>query len=294
VLCITYADDITVIVRDSKDIQTLQRLIKVYEQAVGAKINWKKCSGLPVGNWDQTHNIQGIPYIPTTKILGIYYSTKIGHTIDYTWEDKFHTIIRTVKELQIRQLDIQQRIWVSNSYYLAKIWYTAQIIPIPEKQAQRITSIIHQFIWRGNIFRVPASTLHKPRQKGGLGMVNISAKCRTLFLMRLLKQCKQQDSITAHWIDRHEKYIQHDNPPQWITLPQASEYLRTYVQEKAYISNQTDTETEVQYKQKIYDVLHSTQFNISTILPMRMQLKYPQHNWTNIWNNINKKFMPHN
>ena len=95
-------------------------------------------------------------------------------------------------------------------------------------------------------------------------MVNISVKCRTLFLMRLLKQGKQQDSITAHWIHQHEKYIQHDNPPQWITLPQASEYLRTYVQEKPYISNQTDTETEVQYKQKIYDVLHSTQFNIST------------------------------
>jgi hypothetical protein len=64
---------------------------------VGAKINWKKCSGLPVGNWDQTQNIQGIPYIPTTKILGIYYSTTIGHTIDYTWEDKVHTIIRNVK-----------------------------------------------------------------------------------------------------------------------------------------------------------------------------------------------------
>ena len=127
-----------------------------------------------------------------------------------------------MKELQIRQLDIQQRIWVSNSYYLAKIWYTAQIIPIPEKQAQRNTSIIHQFIWRGNIFRVPASTLHKPRHKGCLGMVNISAKCRTLFLMQLLKQGKQQDSITAHWIDQHEKYIQHDNPPQWITLPLAS------------------------------------------------------------------------
>jgi hypothetical protein len=65
------------------------------------------------------------------------------------------------------------------------------------------------------------------QQKGGLGMVNISAKCRTLFLMRLLKQGKQQDSITAHWIDQYEKYIQHDNPPQWITLPKASEYLRT-------------------------------------------------------------------
>jgi hypothetical protein len=62
---------------------------------------------------------------------------------------------------------------------------------------------------------------------------------------------------------------------------------------KAYISNQTDTEMEAQYKQKIYDALHSTQFNISTILPMRMQLKYPQHNSANIWNNINKKFMSH-
>ena len=125
------------------------------------------------------------------------------------------------------------------------------------------------------IFRLPSSTLYKPKHEGGLGMVN-RAKCRTLFIMRILKQCQQKDNITAQWIEQHAHFIQHNNPPHWIPLPQATEYLRVYMQEKAYIGDQANNEPNNKYKKRVYDIIHSAEFNNDTTLPIRMQAKYPQ------------------
>jgi hypothetical protein len=78
--------------------------------------------------------------------------------------------------------------------------------------------------------------------------------------MRILKQCQQKDSITAQWIEQHAHFIQHNNPPHWIPLPQATEYLRVYMQEKAYIGDQANNEPNNKYKKRVYDIIHSAEF----------------------------------
>jgi hypothetical protein len=69
------------------------------------------------------------------------------------------------------------------------------------------------YIWKGSIFRVPNSTLCKPELEEGLRMIDVKAKCHTLFLTRILLQQQQHDSITAQWLTQHEQLIQHQNPP---------------------------------------------------------------------------------
>lgn len=188
--------------------------------------------------------------------------------------------------------DIQQRISISNVYHLYKILYTAQIIPIPEDKAQQITKTIHQYICKGNIFRVPVSTLHKQKHEGGLAMINIREKCRTLFITRITKQCQQKENITAKWIRQHAHFVQHNNTPQWVSLPKVIEYLRIYFQERAYIGTKRTEEPDNKYKQKVYGALHSAQFHSGVTLPIRVQEKYPRNNWKIIWININKQFLP--
>jgi hypothetical protein len=114
VTCIAHADDVSVILRDTNDVNTLNRILQIFKEAVGAKVNCDKCSGLPIGNWDQTQKINNSRYVPTTKILGIYYGTTIANTIEYTWKEKVNKIQGLVKEAYTRNLNIQQRMWVSN------------------------------------------------------------------------------------------------------------------------------------------------------------------------------------
>jgi hypothetical protein len=42
IVCIDYADDITVVCRDERDVSTLQRIIQIYGLTSGAQINWTK------------------------------------------------------------------------------------------------------------------------------------------------------------------------------------------------------------------------------------------------------------
>jgi hypothetical protein len=44
---------------------------------------------------------------------------------------------------------------------LSKLWYVAQILPIPAQYARQIIAVILWYIWRGGIFRVPVSTLYR-------------------------------------------------------------------------------------------------------------------------------------
>jgi hypothetical protein len=84
VTCVAYADDVTVILTNPTDVRKLQRILQLYEQATGATLNWDKTSGVPIGRWDTTQDIGGARYTETTKILGIYFGTNIGKTIDNT------------------------------------------------------------------------------------------------------------------------------------------------------------------------------------------------------------------
>jgi len=63
---------------------------------------------------------------------------------------------------------------------LAKIWYMAQIVPLTTAHAQQITTMCTWYIWQGGFFRIPVTTLQRPKVDDGWGFPNIGAKFRAL------------------------------------------------------------------------------------------------------------------
>jgi hypothetical protein len=159
---------------------------------------------LPIGRWDATQDIGELRYKEYTKILGIYFGTTIGKTIDNSWQEKAQKIRHCMKDCTTRKLDINQRLRICNTWYLSKIRYAAQIIPITDNYVQKITTSILTYIWRGWIFRVPASTLYKRPIDGGIGMPDIRAKCNMLLITRLTKQREKTDIVTAYWLNQNK------------------------------------------------------------------------------------------
>jgi hypothetical protein len=122
-----------------------------------------------------------------------------------------------------------------NTYLLSHLWHIAQLLPIPERHAQHITTIITGQLWKGWVFRVPITTLQKPYLEGGMNMVGIRAKCATLYFMRMELHRNTQNLPTAHWLHTMKTTIQWKNPPNRTHLTKNLEYLAPYTQQWAYI-----------------------------------------------------------
>jgi len=61
---------------------------------------------------------------------------------------------------------------------------------------------ISWFLWKGEIFRVPLSTLQRMKMEGGWGMIQTAAKCMALLIHRMREQRKKKGAVTADWMKR--------------------------------------------------------------------------------------------
>ena len=64
-------------------------------------------------------------------------------------------------------------------------------------QVQQLINVFSWFIWHGATFKLPVSTLQRPKDQGGWAMANIDVKCRTLLYARLWLLCAPKGSITT-------------------------------------------------------------------------------------------------
>ena len=210
-------------------------VIAQYESAMGAKINYGKSKALTIGAWDATETVIGIPYVEEAKILGITFQQTIARSTTGTWTLVTNSIRGRAKEMRARELNLIRRIHVVQTFLLSKIWYVAQTLPIPNDHARQITMSALWFMWQGETFKVPTSTLHRGREEGGLGLIHVKAKCSTLFITRLMSHLCKQGTVTAEWIDSWIGFVQEVNPPNRCRLPPALEYLRHFFQGCAYL-----------------------------------------------------------
>jgi len=183
-------------------------------------------------------------------------------------------------------------------YLLAKIWHIAQVFPITKEHARQIGTAISWYIWRGSIFRVPLSTLQRAPQKGGLGLSNVEAKCRALFISRLRTTAEHEGTLTEAWLQQWnltEAWLKHwnltkahENPPDIRLIPRQYEYLRVYAQEMEYVTPRELTEGRRTYTKRIYDTLRIMSANTAPPREIRMEHLYPGQDWVKIWKNIAK------
>ena len=170
----------------------MKETLLAYEATTGARINIRKSRVLALGTWDMTRQIMNMPYHKDIKILGFQF-TDIVHT----WSSVTAQVRAIAQETYYRDLSMDRRIQFVHEYLLSKIWYVTQIFPPPPDCIRQINTTISWFIWRGEIFRVPLSTLQRGKTEGGWNLVNAWEKSRALFMYRLQMQNKRVGSITA-------------------------------------------------------------------------------------------------
>lgn len=111
-----------------------------------------------------------------------------------------------------RNLTLQQKVIVLNTYITSRLWFLASVISIPNQAVARMTSYIGSFIWDRFPTRVPIEQLTLPRSMGGLNLHLPMHKCKSLLVTRFLIEIRE--TPFAGTMRQHL-----ENPPNSAAIP---------------------------------------------------------------------------
>ena len=154
-----------------------------------------------------------IPYCNKIKILGFYFTDRVNVANKETWSNITSQVRAAAQVAYYRDLSLDARIRYVHEYLLARIWYVAHIFPLPTDSMRQLNTAISWFLCRGEIFRVPLSTLYRGKVDEGWDLVVIWAKSVSIFLHRMQLQGKTDGSFTADWLSKWDTQSRAVNPP---------------------------------------------------------------------------------
>jgi hypothetical protein len=111
------------------------------------------------------------------KILGVEFNNK-GIT-----NNNINKIIENIKKLisiwDGVYLNTLERVIVSKTFILSKLWYITNFVCISEENIKKVERLIHQFIWNKSSEMIKRKTLILLYESGGLNNVCIRTKLET-------------------------------------------------------------------------------------------------------------------
>ena len=173
----TYMDDTQILSEDEEDLIIFDQVMRAYEKQSGAMLSRdKKSKVMGIGQWqgkeDWPEEVPWLRPVNQMKILGIVVCPQYSDTVRQTWELVLSKLQKTLFSWESRALrTLQQRVEVLQTFALSKLWYAAQVLPLPAQMVKKIESASSAFIFRGRPERLKLAELQNPKERGGLGLV---------------------------------------------------------------------------------------------------------------------------
>ena len=110
-----------------------------------------------------------------------------------------------------RKIVKRSTFFVVQTFALSKLWYTAQVLPLPAPVCKKIEAAVSSFIFRGRHERLKLSEIQNPPSKGGLSLTCVSTKSECLLLrqtLRILARPLQNSTKhLGHWLGLHLREV---------------------------------------------------------------------------------------
>jgi len=120
---VAYADDITIFITHSGEIDVIKEIVNEYMNATGARMNEDKSSAIAPGSWTKTTPIMKIKYYEDIKILGFHMTVKINESAKKSWAMLTSKIRTHTQNAYQRALNLDYGIRYINEVILATAWY---------------------------------------------------------------------------------------------------------------------------------------------------------------------------
>jgi hypothetical protein len=196
---IAYADNVTVFLTDPRDVEPIRQAILCFEAASGTQVNTNKSCAVAIGTWDTLLMVLNIPYREHTTILGFHTAKTVREAAEGSRRKTMGPIQAHAQGSHGRKMTLDRRILYVHTYLLACAWYIAQIYPPPESTVRQVNMMTVWFTWKGDIFRVPLTTLYRNKRDGEWELIDWASKCQTLFLYQTRHTRDRKGTITAEW-----------------------------------------------------------------------------------------------
>ena len=205
-----YADDLMTIVTDDNSLNEVFDVLERFGKATNARINQNKTEALWVGSWknriDKPLNLKWKKdYV---KFLGVYVgnctnseeSTRLSNV---NFEDIDQKMTKKLNFWNGSGISIKGKVRVVNIFVLSKIFYRLECVDITKEMKKGIERKIRVFIWGDRVVgRIDFKALTKSYQKGGLKLVEIDTKVKTMRIQWLYKlTTKPVSDIERHLAD---------------------------------------------------------------------------------------------
>ena len=267
-LLVAYADDISVIVTSTTQIEAMMRLFARFETAAGAKLNLRKTVAIDVGFYEgNTINTHWLQTTNEVKILGVIFTNSIRQMTTLNWNVLVGKFTQQMWLQSLRTLTLHQKIVMLNTFGTSRIWYLASVLPPGSVHTAKITSIMGTFLWRGTVARVPMMQLARSRERGGLKLQLPLLKCKSLAINRHLQEIES--------LPFYRSLLFHADPRPAISIDLPD--LRLILSNLSQIPHQIQQNPSA-------DQIHQHYLN-QTELP-RVERNDPANDWPRTWRNI--------
>uniref|UniRef100_A0A3B1IXG2 Reverse transcriptase domain-containing protein n=1 Tax=Astyanax mexicanus TaxID=7994 RepID=A0A3B1IXG2_ASTMX len=171
----SYADDVTVFVKNQHELNVVNQHFKMYELVSGARINLDKTEAVWLGRNDPPPLNTSIK--EKIKVIGLFITKE--NCPEYNWNLKEAEVKNELEQWNIS--NFKSKIGVINTFVLSKLLFLATIFPPTDKWIQRINKLCVRFIWDTTREVTKRELLFKPKSLGGLGALDVGLKLKITF-----------------------------------------------------------------------------------------------------------------
>ena len=225
----SYCDDVETLSSEVEDLVKFDKVMKKFEETSGAILSrTKKSKVMGLGSLKAKHDwpqeVRWIKTVSEMKIFGFTICQTYKETVTKTWDRVVRGFEQVLFSWESRHLEtLSQRVQVVKTFALSKLYYVAQVLPLPSVHKRRVESRLSSFIFRGRHERLSLSELENDCEKGGLGLPNISVKADALLIRQMCRIINQPEEgsfrMLGYWLGGELRDTGfHDNFPELSDL----------------------------------------------------------------------------
>jgi hypothetical protein len=196
------ADDTTVFVSDPDSLENTLKILALFEQYAGLKLNKTKTEAMWLGkdrNSPQTP--LGIKWVKDVHSLGIFFSYNTDSVIQKNVDDRAKEFKRILDMWMQRDLSLIGKITILKSLAFSKVIYQCGVMDFKTEFKEKIIEIAYNFIWHNKPEKIKRLTLIAEYEKGGLKMLDIDSflKAQKAMWVKRLQTQKWQAGKPLHF-----------------------------------------------------------------------------------------------
>lgn len=173
-----YADDVLVIIKSQNDVEKTTLIVNEFGKISSAKVNWKKSSGLIVGDWrDEKPMLPGgLNWVSEGfKYLGVF----LGND---SIEEKNWNGIEEMVDGKLKKwkwlhscLSYRGRALIINNLVASILWHKLAVLELPADLLIKIQRKLVNFFWN-KLHWIPQNVLYLSKELGGQGLVHLTSR----------------------------------------------------------------------------------------------------------------------